>query len=46
MIFYLSVWNAYGRKNVYGKYWNPVKSEIDYYEGLGMLPILGIEYEF
>ena len=46
LIFYLSIWNTYGNNNVLAKYWNPVKSKVDEHTSLGMLPILGIEYEF
>jgi hypothetical protein len=46
LLVYLSVWNVYARKNVAFYYWNEVTNEIDTQEQWGMLPVLGVEYEF
>jgi hypothetical protein len=46
LIAYLSVWNAYDRRNVASYYWNVDEDRVDSIRQWGMLPILGIEYEF
>ena len=46
LIVYLSVWNAYGRKNIAEYFWNEVKHAQDEITQWGVLPVLGIEYEF
>ena len=46
LIFYLSVWNAYGRKNISDYYWNEVDNRQEPFEQWGTLPIFGLEYEF
>jgi hypothetical protein len=46
LIFYLSVWNAYGRKNISSYYWNEVKNEPEENDQWAALPIFGLEYEF
>ncbi len=46
LIVYLSVWNAYGRKNISTYYWNEVESKEDVLYQWSTLPILGMEFEF
>ncbi len=46
LIVYLSVWNAYNRKNVASYYWNEVDSQVDLIYQWSLLPIFGLEYEF
>ncbi|MBN2104628.1 TonB-dependent receptor [bacterium] len=46
LVFYLSVWNAYGRKNVSAHYWNEQKNRESISYQWGLLPIFGLEYEF
>ncbi len=46
VVTYLSVWNVYNRQNVGSYYWNPFENEKDTVYNWGMLPVLGIEYEF
>jgi len=46
LIFYLSVWNAYERKNISDYYWNEVDNKQEEHEQWGTLPIFGLEYEF
>jgi len=46
LIVYLSIWNAYGRENVSGYYWDEVNNEIKSETGWGTLPVLGLEWEF
>lgn len=46
LIFYLSVWNVYGRKNVEAYYWNEVDNKLDTLEGWGTIPVIGLEFEF
>jgi hypothetical protein len=43
---YLSIWNAYGRKNIAAYTWNEVKDQIMEEEMWGTLPVFGIKYEF
>lgn len=43
---YLSIWNAYGRRNISSYSWNEVQDEIMAEEMWGMLPVFGIKYEF
>jgi hypothetical protein len=46
LLVYLSVWNAYNRKNVAFYYWNEVKNDIDSQTQWSTLPVIGVEYEF
>jgi len=46
LIAYLSVWNAYDRRNIASYYWNVDEDRVDAIRQWGMLPILGLEYEF
>ena len=46
MVVYLSIWNAYGRKNVAAYSWNEIDNKIDTEKMWGTLPVFGIEYEF
>ena len=43
---YLSVWNAYNRKNVSGYFWNGTDNMIDTQYQWSLLPIIGVEYQF
>lgn len=45
LIVYLSVWNAYGRKNVAAYYWNTADERVATIRQWGMLPLLGVELE-
>ncbi|HNS74436.1 MAG TPA: hypothetical protein PKI81_13575, partial [bacterium] len=46
LVAYLSVWNAYNRKNVAGYFWNEAEQKADTVHQFGLLPIIGMEYEF
>ncbi|MBN2355353.1 TonB-dependent receptor [candidate division KSB1 bacterium] len=46
LIFYLSVWNVYGRKNIATYFWNDPEQKQDVIYQWGTLPIFGLEYEF
>jgi hypothetical protein len=46
LIVYLSVWNAYGRRNIAAYTWNEIDNKQDEETMWGTLPIFGIEYEF
>jgi len=46
LIAYVSVWNAYNRKNVSQYYWNEIEQDQDVVYQWGLLPVMGIEYEF
>ncbi len=46
LIFYVSVWNAYNRKNIANYYWNAIEEKEDVIYQWSMLPVFGVEYEF
>ncbi|HQG47176.1 MAG TPA: hypothetical protein PLG50_16075, partial [bacterium] len=46
LVAYLSVWNAYNRKNVAAYFWNEAKRKTDVIYQYTALPIIGLEYEF
>nr|WP_319776231.1 TonB-dependent receptor [uncultured Sphaerochaeta sp.] len=46
LIIYLSIWNAYNRKNTAMIYWNEINNEQRTIYQWSLLPILGVEYEF
>ncbi len=46
LVFYLSVWNAYGRKNLDNYVWNEVSNRKEENTQWGTLPVFGLEYEF
>ncbi len=46
LVVYLSVWNAYNRKNVAAYYWNGVEGRQGTIYQWSALPIFGLEYEF
>lgn len=43
---YLSIWNAYNRKNVSTYFWNETKNTLDAEYQWSILPVVGVEYEF
>jgi hypothetical protein len=45
LIVYVSVWNAYGRENLAGRYWNEIENRPDQSTQWGLLPIFGVELE-
>ncbi len=46
IVLYVSVWNAYNRRNVSSYYWNEIKKDEGTVYQWGRLPIFGLEYEF
>lgn len=46
LMLYVSVWNAYNRKNTANYYWNEIENKPDFSYQFSLLPILGIEFEF
>ncbi len=46
LVLYLSVWNAYGRRNISEYTWNEIDNMQKSSEQWGTLPIFGLEYEF
>jgi len=46
LVWYVSVWNVYNRKNIAAYTWNGVKGQMDTSYQWGMLPIFGLEWEF
>jgi len=45
LVFYLSAWNVYNRKNVASYYWNQVDNRQDTIYQWNLLPIFGLEFE-
>jgi outer membrane receptor protein involved in Fe transport len=46
LVFYLSVWNVYNRKNLAMYFWNDAEQKQDEIYQWLILPIFGFEYEF
>lgn len=46
LILYLTLWNVYNHKNVISRYWNTIEEKPDQVELWGILPCLGLEFEF
>jgi hypothetical protein len=46
LILYASVWNAYNRRNTASRFWNQVENRPDTINQWGILPIIGVEFEF
>jgi hypothetical protein len=46
LIIYLSILNAYGRKNLSSYSWNEIENKISEEKMWGTLPVFGIKYEF
>ncbi len=46
LIFYASVWNAYNRENIGAYYWNEIERNQDSINQWGLLPVIGMEYDF
>jgi hypothetical protein len=46
LVFYLSIWNVYNRKNVAYYFWNAEKNDIGTVYQWSILPVFGLEYEF
>ncbi|MCP4214783.1 MAG: TonB-dependent receptor [bacterium] len=43
---FLSIWNAYNRKNFAEYYWNEIKNARDRYNQWSLFPVIGLEFEF
>jgi outer membrane receptor for ferrienterochelin and colicin len=46
IVFYLSVWNAYGRENISSYFWNEIDNKQEARKQWSTLPIFGVEFEF
>ncbi|MCB9056930.1 MAG: TonB-dependent receptor [Calditrichae bacterium] len=46
LVAYLSVWNAYNRKNIASYFWNENENKKDVIYQWSTLPIIGLEFEF
>ncbi len=46
LIIYFSLWNVFNRKNVFSYYWNTIERKAGRSSGWGLLPVLGVEFEF
>jgi len=44
--FYNNFWNAYNQKNIAEYYWNADEQEVEEVYQWGLLPIVGVEWEF
>jgi len=45
LVFYLSIWNTYNRKNVAEYFWNDIEKKVDTLNQWLILPIFGFELE-
>jgi len=45
LIFYLSIWNTYGRQNVITYTWDEMKNKVKAEKSWSTLPVFGLEYE-
>lgn len=46
LVAYASLWNAYARRNIATIYWNEIEHCPDEILQWGLMPVLGLEYEF
>jgi hypothetical protein len=46
LVLYLSIWNAYNRKNIAARYWDEFKNEPAIQYQWSIMPIIGVEYEY
>lgn len=46
IVLYISVWNVYGRENIWGYSWDETRNKIKPNKSWSTLPVFGIEYEF
>ncbi len=46
LVFYLSAWNVYNRKNIANYFWNDKEKKQDEVYQWGLLPVFGLEFEF
>lgn len=46
LVTYASVWNVYNRRNIAAVYWNGVTGSEDTILQWGVMPVVGLEYEF
>jgi hypothetical protein len=46
LVFYLSIWNAYNRKNIAYYFWEGEKNDVGTVHQWSILPVIGLEYEF
>ncbi len=45
IVLYISIWNVYGRENIWGYSWNETKNKPEARKSWAALPVFGIEYE-
>lgn len=46
LVCYASIWNLFNRQNTTATYWNRIENKEDNIYQWGLMPIIGIEYEF
>jgi hypothetical protein len=46
LVAYASLWNVYDRRNVSSVFWNEIEQRPDEILQWGIMPVLGLEYEF
>ena len=45
VVLYISVWNVYGRENIWGYAWDETKNKLKALKSWSTFPVFGIEYE-
>lgn len=46
IVLYISVWNVYGRENIWAYTWDELNNKVKANKSWGTLPVFGVEYEF
>lgn len=46
LIIYFNMWDVSNRKNIFSYYWNTIDRKSNRVSGWGLLPVLGLEFEF
>jgi len=46
IVLYISVWNVYGRNNIWAYTWDEINNKVKANKSWGTLPVFGVEYEF
>lgn len=46
IVLYISVWNVYGRENIWAYTWDEINNKVKANKSWATLPVFGVEYEF
>ncbi len=46
IVLYISVWNVYGRENIWAYSWDEINNKVKANKSWATLPVFGVEYEF